>query len=81
MCKMGNWSIKKTDEREDRLRRLMAETGEKTKAVPIDVAMKHYLADLARKEQVAPEIRDELARELSTPWLPIERETSVGTSK
>ena len=38
------------DEREDRLRRLMQATGESTKAGALDVAVKHYLADLRNKE-------------------------------
>lgn len=41
-------------EREDRLARLQEATGEKTKAGAIDVAIKHYLADLHAKRGVAP---------------------------
>lgn len=75
---MANWSIKRTEEREDRLRRLMAATVENTKAGALDVAAKHYLADLRAKADVAPELEDDHANRLSTPWLPIERETIVG---
>jgi len=42
--------IRMNDEREDRLRRLMQATGESTKAGALDVAVKHYLADLRNKE-------------------------------
>jgi hypothetical protein len=67
-----------TDEREDRLRRLMEATGESTKAGALDAAAKHYLNDLENKRQVADELDTETAAALSTPWLPIERETHVG---
>lgn len=70
--------IRMNPEREDRLARLQEATGEKTKAGAIDAAVKHYLADLRAKRDVAPELEDELAERLSTPWLPIERETRVG---
>ena len=60
-------SIRMTDERAGRLRRLMQATDESTKAKAFDVAAAHYLADLAD--------------DLSTPWLPIERETRVGRSE
>jgi len=70
--------IRMTDEREDRLRRLMEATGENTKAGAIDAAMKHYLNDLENKRQVADDLDTETAEALHTPWLPIERETSVG---
>lgn len=66
--------------REDRLRRLMEATGEATKAGALDVAAKHYLQDLENKRDVADELRGDVAEDLSTPWLPIERETSVGRS-
>jgi len=64
--------------REDRLARLQEATGEKTKAGAIDVAVKHYLTDLQAKRDVAPELDDELVDRLSTPWLPIKRDTTVG---
>jgi len=65
-------------EREDRLSRLQEATGEKTKAGAIDTAVKHYLSDLQMKRDVAPELEDDLAERLSTPWLPIDRRTTVG---
>jgi hypothetical protein len=71
-------SIYMTDERADRLRRVMDATSENTKAKALDVAMNHYLADLANKERVADDLPADLAGDLSTPWLPIERETRVG---
>jgi len=73
-------SIRMTEERGDRLRRVMDATGENTKAKALDVAMNHYLADLANKEHVADDLPGDLAGDLSTPWLPIERETQVGRS-
>lgn len=66
------------DGRENRIRRLMKATGENTKAGAIDAAMKHYLNDLENKRQVADDLDTETAEALHTPWLPIERETSVG---
>lgn len=73
--------IRMDDEREDRLRRLMEATGEKTKAGALDAAAKHYLADLQNKQQVAEDLDTEIAETLSTPWLPIKRETSVGVDE
>ncbi|MFD1634637.1 hypothetical protein ACOZ4L_02765 [Haloplanus ruber] len=67
-----------TDQREDRLRRLMEATGESTKAGAIDAAIKHYLNDLENKRRVAEELPTDALEELHTPWLPLERETSVG---
>lgn len=77
---MSNISIQRTEERENRIRRLMEATGEKTKAGAIDVAMKHYLADLERKQRHVDDIPPELVDALSTPFIPIERtvETRVG---
>lgn len=66
-------SIRMSEERGDRLRRVMDVTGENTKAKALDIAMNHYLADLENKERVADD--------LSTPWLPIDRETQVGRSE
>jgi hypothetical protein len=70
-----------SEERGDRLRRVMETTDENTKAKALDVAMNHYLADLANKERVADDLPADLAENLSTPWLPIERETRVGRSE
>lgn len=70
--------IRMDEEREDRLRRLMQATGENTKAGAIDVAVKHYLNDLRNKQRVADDLDAEVVEELSTPWIPMERETSVG---
>ena len=71
-------SLRMTDERGDRLRRVMQATGENTKAAALDVVMNHYLQDLENKRRVARKLDDGLVTELSTPWLPIERETRVG---
>lgn len=70
--------IRMDDEREDRLRRLMNATGENTKAGAIDVAMKHYLSDLQNKKGVADDLPTEVIKELHTPYIPLERETTVG---
>lgn len=56
-------------------------TNEKTKAGAIDVAVMHYLADLRAKRDAAPELSDDLAELLSTPCLPIERETRIGRTE
>ena len=74
-------SIRMSEERGDRLRRVMEATGENTKAKALDIAMNHYLADLANKERVGNDLPADLADDLSTPWLPIERETRVGRSE
>ncbi|HKJ58374.1 MAG TPA: hypothetical protein VKA37_04030, partial [Halobacteriales archaeon] len=65
-------------ERVDRLARLQEATGEKTKAGAIDVGVKHYPTDLRAKRDVGVELDDELVDRISTPWLPIERATTVG---
>lgn len=70
--------IRMTDEREDRLRRLMEATGESTKAGAIDLAIKHYLNDLQNKRRVAEELPTSALEELHTPFLPLDRETNVG---
>ena len=71
-------SLRMTEERGDRLRRAMEATGENTKAKALGVVMNHYLQDLENKRRVAWKLDDRLVTELSTPWLPIERETRVG---
>ena len=73
--------IHDTDERLDRLRRVMEATGESTKSKAIDVALAHYLQDLENKRRVVRKFDDGLATELSTPWLPIARETRVGRAE
>lgn len=70
--------LRMTDEREDRIRRLMEATGENTKSGALDVAAKHYLADLRNKERVAADLDGDVLDELSTPYIPLERETTVG---
>ena len=73
-------SLRMTDERADRLRRLMQAIDESTKAKAFDVAAAHYLANLENKERVADDLPGDVAGDLSTPWLPIDRETQVGRS-
>jgi hypothetical protein len=58
----------------------MDATGENTKAKALDVAMNHYLADLANRECVADDLPGEHAEALSTLWLPIDRETRADRS-
>ena len=73
-------SIRMSEERGDRLRRVMDATGENTKAKALDIAMNHYLVDLENKQRMADDLPGDLADDLSTPWLPIERETRIGRS-
>jgi len=54
----------------------MEATGENTKSGAIDIACKHYLSDLENKEKTIDELEEELVDQLSTPWLPLERETN-----
>lgn len=70
--------IRMTDERERRLRRLMEATGENTKAGALDIAARHYLRDLEHKRDVVNELPAERVEELSTPYLPLEIEVTVG---
>ena len=74
-------SLRMTENRAERLRQVMEETGENTKASAIDVALSHYLEDLRNKQRMADNLLGEHAEALSTPWLPIERETRVGRSE
>ena len=74
-------SLRMTEERGDRLRRVMEATGENTKAKALDVVMAHYLGDLNNKQRHADKLPSGLAEDLSTPWLPIERETRVGRTE
>lgn len=68
-----------TEERERSLRRLMQVTGENTKSKAIDTVIRHYLADLENKKRIADDLKNEHIKELSTPWLPMERpEARVG---
>lgn len=69
--------IADTEERENRIRRLMKATGENTKSGAIDVACKHYLADLERKRKHIDELPPELVDELSTPYVPLEHEVTT----
>lgn len=71
--------IRMTEERSDRLRRLMQKIDEPTKAGAIDTAMKHYLSDYLNKQRVADELSTDMIEELSTAQLPLDRETSVGS--
>ena len=70
--------IRMTDDRERRIKRAMREMDENTKSKTIDRALKHYLADKRNKKEIADELATEHVEALSTPWLPIERETTVG---
>lgn len=70
--------IRMSEEREDRLRRLMQATDENTKAGALDIAVKHYLSDLQNKELVADQLTSEQLEALHTPYIPLERKTSVG---
>jgi hypothetical protein len=72
-------NIRMTEDRENSLRRLMQATGENTKSKAIDVAIRHYLADLENKKRVANDLDPEHVEQLSMPWLPMDRpEARVG---
>lgn len=75
---MSQMTLELPDDRQARLRRVMEATGERTKAGAIDVAMQHYLADLENKRRAVDRMDNELVKLLSTPYLPLERETIVG---
>jgi len=72
--------IRMTEDRERRIKRVMQEMDENTKAKTIDRALSHYLADLEAKQRVADDLPADVLEELSTPYLPLERETSVGVN-
>jgi len=40
--------------------------------------MSHYLADRENTQRVADDLSEDLVDELTTPWLPIGRDTRVG---
>ena len=75
---MSQMTLELPDDRQARLRRVMEATGENTKAGAIDVAMQHYLTDLEKKRRVADGLDTKTLEALSTPWIPLQRETSVG---
>lgn len=75
---MSQMTLELPEDRQARLRRVMEATGERTKAGALDVAMAHYLADLEAKRRAADDLSTDLTERLSTPYLPLERETSVG---
>lgn len=64
--------------RERRLRRLIEATGENTKAGVLNVAVQHYLPDMKNKRDVVDELPVKRVEELSTPFLPLETEVTVG---
>lgn len=69
--------MKKTDEREERFRRLLEATAVNTIAGDIDVATKHYLAELEAKRRIVDELPDRFVDDLSTPYIPLRREIST----
>jgi len=66
--------IHDTPEREHRWERLKEATGESTVAGALDIATKHYLADLEQKRDLVEGLSPQLAAEISTPFLPVEVE-------
>lgn len=70
--------IRMNDDRDQLYKRLIVATGENTKVGALDTAAKHYLNDLSNKERSAGELDDDMAEQLLTPWLPIDRETEFG---
>lgn len=70
-----------TEERADRPWCMVDATSENTKPKALDAGETHNLADLTNKEQAADDLSADLEADLSTPWLPIERETWVDHSE
>jgi hypothetical protein len=70
--------IRMNDDRERRLKRVQDLAGENTKSGAIDVALAHYIADVENKRRVADELPSRIVEELHTPWLPLDRDTTVG---
>lgn len=70
-----------TDERENRLRRLMEATGEKTKSGAIDVACKHYLSDLRAKERCIDKMNPDVVEELDNPFIPLTRDVTLSVGR
>ncbi len=56
----------------------MEATGENTKAGVLNVAVQHYLPDMKNKRDVVDELPVKRVEELSTPFLPLETEVTVG---
>lgn len=71
----GLTNASNTEERESRIRRLMRATGENTKSGAIDVASKHYLADLERKH--IDGLPPELVNESSTLYVPVKYDVTT----
>jgi hypothetical protein len=69
--------IRKTELRERRWRRLKEATGEETVAGALDGAAKHYLTDLRKKQKVVDNLDGERVEELSTAFMPMDRESRV----
>lgn len=76
---MSHLNIKMTDDRHDRIRRLMEATGENTKSKAIDTAVKHYLTDLRNKEDYIDSMDRGTVEALSTPYIRLERQSEVYT--
>jgi hypothetical protein len=73
--------IRKTDRREELWTRLKDATGENTVSGALDAAAAHFLSDRRNKERVVEELPDELVDELSTVYLPLEREVTHTVGK
>ena len=70
-------NLRMTDERADLLRRAMEASGENTKAGAIDRALLHYIHDRQNKKRVADDLPADLADDLLTPALKIERRSEL----
>lgn len=68
-----NFRMRMDEKRQDRMRRLLEATGESTQTKAVDVAMKHYLADLEAKQRHIEDLPGEVVDALSTPFIPMER--------
>jgi hypothetical protein len=70
-------TIRLGEERDDLFRRAMEASDENTRSGMIDRALLHYIHDRENKKRVAGELTDELADDLSTPALKIERTSEL----
>ena len=71
-----HFRMRMTDERSERMRRLMEATGENTQTKAVDVAMKHYIRDLRAKERCIDKMCDDVIDELDGPWIPLDRDVT-----
>lgn len=69
---------RENEKRERRIKKVKRLSGEATKSGALDAALAHYIADHRNKSDLADDLPSDVCEELSTSWIPIERETTVG---